>query len=146
LNVTTSNGWNVEYPLVGDMVGEAGCPGPAPVTLKLRAADHALCTNELLTACTRQKYVPFGRPLTVSCVWPLVELCNTVLEKVDEVLTCQLYPRMPLGSDAAAHEMVKGVGKFAPAAGDTNVGVDTAAAGLATASMRTRIDRKVTAG
>jgi hypothetical protein len=59
--------------------------------LKLRPADHALFTNAPLTACTRQKYVPFARPLTVSCVIPtFVEFCSAIVGKVEEVLTCQL--------------------------------------------------------
>ena len=59
--------------------------------LKLRAADQALFTNAPLTDCTRQKYVPFGRPLTVSCVIPtFVEFCRAIVGNVAEVLTCQL--------------------------------------------------------
>jgi hypothetical protein len=59
--------------------------------LKLRGADHGLWTNAPLTACTRQKYVPFGKPLTVACVTlGLVESCRTFVGKVEEVLTCQL--------------------------------------------------------
>jgi hypothetical protein len=69
------------------------------------------------------------------------------LEKVDEVLTSQLYARIPLGSVTADHEIVKGVGRFAPAAGDSNAGVGTAAAaGLTAASTRARINRTATAG
>ena len=68
LNVMTSYGWNVEYPFGGPSEGVPGAPGPTPVTLKLRAADHALCSNAPLTACTRQKYVPLARPLTVAAV------------------------------------------------------------------------------
>ena len=73
------------------MVGVPGWPVPAPVMLKLHAADQALCTNAPLTDCTRQKYVPLGSPLTVSCVMPtLVELCCAIVAKLEELLTCQL--------------------------------------------------------
>lgn len=76
--------------MVGPRVGLPSAPGPAPVMLKLRAPDHVPCTNAPLTACTRQKYVPLARPLTVSWVWPLVEFCRITVEKVEVGLTCQL--------------------------------------------------------
>ncbi len=85
-----SMGWKVEYPLVGPRVGEPGAPGPTPVTLKLLPADHAPCVSVPFTAWTRQKYVPLARPLTVSCVGPIVEFCRTTGVKLDEGLTCQL--------------------------------------------------------
>src|SRR5919205_4017648 len=104
----TSCGWNVEYASVGSSVGVPGEPGPAPVTVKLRAADHAPCSKAPFTACTRQKYVPFDSPLTVSCVWPLVEFCKLTVENAEDVLTCQLYATMPVGSLTADHEIVHG--------------------------------------
>src|SRR5690242_19778818 len=69
LKVITSNGWKVEYPFGGPRLGAP----PAPLIVKLRGCDHAPWTNWPLTACTRQKYVPSARPLTVSCVAPLVD-------------------------------------------------------------------------
>src|SRR5438270_14079654 len=131
----TSSGWNVEYPLVGLRLGAAGCAAPAPVTFRLRDTDHALFTNAPFTTCTRQKYVPFGRPLTVSWVTPaLVEFCNAIVEKLDEVLTCQLYPRIPLGSLTADHEIVNGESVPAPAAGESKLGAGGVAAKAGTAA------------
>jgi hypothetical protein len=46
--------------------------------------------NAPFTAWTRQKYVPLTSPLTVSCVWPLVEFCSMTDANVEEGLTCQL--------------------------------------------------------
>jgi hypothetical protein len=86
----TSIGWNAVAPCGGLSVDEPGAPGPVPVTVKLRALDHAPCTKLPLTACTRQKYVPAAKPLTVSWVWPLVESRAITGAKVDEGLTCQL--------------------------------------------------------
>src|SRR3954466_4160989 len=63
-----SSGWNVLYAWGGASTGGPGVPGPTPVTVKLRGADHAPCSNAPLTAWTRQKYVPFVRPLTTSLV------------------------------------------------------------------------------
>src|SRR5947209_19802718 len=114
----TSSGWNVEYPFVGLRLGAAGCAAPAPVTFRLRDTDHALFTNAPFTTCTRQKYVPVGRPLTVSWVTlPLVEFCSAMAENVDELLTCQLYPRIQLGSLTPNHEIVNGERVPEPAAG-----------------------------
>ena len=36
-----SSGWNVVYAWVGASAGVPGVPGPTPVTVKLRVADHA---------------------------------------------------------------------------------------------------------
>ena len=52
----------------GPSDGVPGADALTPVTVKLRAADHAPCSNAPLAACTRQKYVPFARPLMVSVV------------------------------------------------------------------------------
>jgi hypothetical protein len=72
-------------------VGAAGAPAPAPVTVKLRTVDHGPVTKLLLMACTRQKYVPVARPLTVSCVAGAVtEFWRAILANVDDELTCQL--------------------------------------------------------
>jgi len=71
--------------------GAAGTPAPAPVTWTLRIEDHGPCTRSLLTAWTRQKYVPAASPLTVSCVAGAVtEFCRAILTNVDDELTCQL--------------------------------------------------------
>ena len=86
MKVITSRGWKVEYPLGGPMLGAPGCPAPAPVMLKLRVTDHALLTNAPFTTWTRQKYVPLGSPLTLSCVTPtLVEFCSVMVEKLEDV-------------------------------------------------------------
>src|SRR5438874_13383228 len=110
----TSYGWNVEYAFGGPSEGVPGAPGPTPATLKLRACDHAPCSNAPFTACTRQKYVPFARPLTASCVPPLVEFCRITDEKFEDGLTCQLYATIPLGSVTDDHAIVKGSATVAP--------------------------------
>src|SRR5262245_3857682 len=69
----TSRGWKVEYACVGPRIGVGSVAGPAPVTTTLRAAENNPDSNAPFTACTRQKYVPGGRPLTVPCVAPFVE-------------------------------------------------------------------------
>jgi hypothetical protein len=58
----------------------------------------------------------------------LVEFCKATVEKVEEALTCQLYPAMPLGSLTADHEMVNGDVRFAAAAGEMSEGAGGAAA------------------
>ena len=60
-----------------------------------------------------------------------------MVENVDEVLSCQLYPMIPLGSETADHEMVKGESVLAPAAGEIKLGAGGVAAktGTATASI-----------
>src|SRR5690349_16119609 len=63
-----SSGWNVLYPCGAASTGVAGVAAPAPVTVKLRVADHAPWLSALSTAWTRQKKVPLGRPLTTSRV------------------------------------------------------------------------------
>jgi hypothetical protein len=50
-----SHGWKLVPPRGWFKVGRPGTPVVAPVTEKLRGADHALCTKSLLTAWTRQK-------------------------------------------------------------------------------------------
>src|SRR4051812_25353105 len=86
-----SHGWKVLPPRGWLSVGVAGTPAPAPVTVKLRTADHGPCTTSLLTACTRQKYVPGARPLTVALVTGAVtESCRVIFVNVDDALTCQL--------------------------------------------------------
>src|SRR5213593_2289120 len=72
--------------------------------------------------------MPFPRPLTVSCVWPLVEFRRITGEKVDDGLTCQLYATIPLGSLTADHEIVNGTTTFAPSAGARGVGAGGTAA------------------
>jgi hypothetical protein len=72
------------------MFGAASEPAVAPVMVKLLAADHALWTKLPFTDCTRQKYVPFPNPLTVSWVAPIVELFAAMLEKFEDALTSQL--------------------------------------------------------
>jgi hypothetical protein len=112
------------------------------VTLTLRAAENALFTKEPFTACTRQKYVPLGSPLTVSWITlPLVEFCRVIVEKLEEVLTCQLYPMMPLGSLTADHEMVNGESVLAPDAGEIKLGAGgvAARAGMAAARVTTKM-------
>jgi len=104
-----------------------GADALTPVTVKLLAADHAPCSNAPLTACTRQKYVPLARPLTVAVVWPLVEFWRITGEKLDEVLTCQLYATIPLGSLTVDHESANGSCTLAPAAGAEGVGAAGAA-------------------
>src|SRR5256885_8628491 len=111
-----------------------GAAAPAPVTVTLCPADQTPDSKAPLMACTRQKYVPFARPLTVSCVVvPLVEPCATIGVKLDEVLTCQVYEAIPLGSVTADHEIVNGITTLAPLAGAVGVGAGggAAAAGLA---------------
>src|SRR5947209_19159190 len=131
----TSSGWNVEYPFVGLRLGAAGCAAPAPVTFRLRDTDHALFTNAPFTTCTRQKYVPVGRPLTVSWVTlPLVEFCSAMAENVDELLTCQLYPTIPLESLTADQEIVSGESMPAPAARESKLGAGGVAAKAGTAA------------
>jgi len=112
-----------------------GAPGPAPLMVKLRAGDHAPCWNALLTAWARQKYVPFARPLTTSCVWPFVEFWRITVVKLDEALTCQLYPRIPLGSLTADQEIVNGTWTVAPSAGARSPGAGGAAAARPTNAM-----------
>lgn len=113
---------------MGPRVGAARAPALTPLTVKLLAADHALCTKFPLTDCTRQKYVPLPSPLTVSCVAPMVELFVVMMEKVDDVLTCQLYAMIPLGSVTADQEMVSGALKVAPEAGESRLGAGGVAA------------------
>ena len=72
-------------------VGVAGSPALAPVTLTRRAVDHGPWTESLLTACTRQKYVPTASPLTRSLVaGAMTESCREILANVELALTCQL--------------------------------------------------------
>jgi len=54
----------VEYAFVGDIVGAPGCPAPAPVCEAACRRPRTL-QERSVTACTRQKYVPFGRRLPV---------------------------------------------------------------------------------
>jgi hypothetical protein len=92
LNRMASHGWNCVVPPCGALsVGAASWPGPAPVTVKLRVADHGPVSTVPLTALTRQKYVPFARPLTVACVTlGKVESWAARSEKFDALLTSQL--------------------------------------------------------
>jgi hypothetical protein len=101
------------------------------LTVKLRVADQGPWTKLLLTAWTRQKYVPFARPLTVSCVAGAVtEFWRTMFAKLDVALTCQLYAVMPLGSEDCDHEMVNGSVTEAASAGESGVGAVGAATAL----------------
>jgi hypothetical protein len=70
----------------------------------------------------------------------LVEFWAAMVAKVEEELTCQLYPMIPLGSLTADQEIATGERELAPAAGETGVGADgePAAAKLAAASKKTR--------
>ena len=91
-----------------------------PVMVKLRVADHAL-TVAPLTACTRQKYVPFAMSLMVAWVTvPAVLPTAAVAAKLDVVLTFQLYAET--GPEGAAHEIENGVTTDAPLSGLTRVG------------------------
>jgi hypothetical protein len=64
-----------------------------------------------------------------------------MVAKDDEVLSCQLYPAMPLGSLTADHEMVNGEVVLAPEAGEINEGAGgVAAKAEAAKSIRTHID------
>src|SRR4051812_7153234 len=84
-----SHGWKLVPPLGRFSDGFAGNPALTPVTVKLRGADQAPWTNAPLTAWTRQKYVPFARPLTVSVlVGAVTEFCRAILANVDVALTC----------------------------------------------------------
>ena len=124
----------------------ATAPGARPVTVNVRGLDHAPCTNAPLTAWTRQKYVPFASPPTVSCVVPFVEFCTGTEEKLDEALTCQLYATIPLGSITADQEIVNGTVTFAPSAGASGVGAaGCAAARPAAVTTRTRANSSVAA-
>src|SRR5690349_20377035 len=96
------------------MTGTAGALAPVPVTEKDVGFDQFPCTNCPSTACTRQKYVPLLSPLTASCVAPLVEFWATIVPKLDDVLTCQLYATMPLESVTEDQEIVKGTCTLAP--------------------------------
>src|SRR5437763_6907131 len=119
-----------------------GAPGPAPVTVTLCPPDQTPDWEAPLMACTRQKYVPFARPLTVSCVVvPFVEPCATIGVKLDEVLTCQVYETIPLGSVTADQEIVNGITTLAPLAGAVGVGAGggAAAAGLAGMPVSTNV-------
>src|SRR5215813_599582 len=67
-----SRTWN-RAGLAGDV--NAGVPGagPSPATVKLRAADQGesrakTAPPTIAVALTRRKYVPLGKPLTLSCV------------------------------------------------------------------------------
>ena len=51
-------------------MGVPGVPGAWPVTVKLRGADHWLMLWLAAITWTCQKYVPLGRPLTLTCVVP----------------------------------------------------------------------------
>src|SRR5258707_13027591 len=131
------------------MVDAAAGSAVKAVVLALPLAADVVLAYAPLAECTRQKYVPLGRPLTVSCVMPsLVEFCNATVEKEDEVLTCQLYPRMPLGSVTADQEIVKGDSVLAPAAGARSAGVGgaAAAAGMTAAISRARMNSQLRDG
>jgi hypothetical protein len=67
----------------------------------------------------------------------MVELFAAMVENVDDVLTCQLYAIIPLGSVTADHEMVSGALTLAPEAGESRLG----AAGVA-AVARFGVHRK----
>src|SRR5262249_4501190 len=54
----SSPGGKLSPPRGWSSAGAAGTPAPAPVTWTLRIEDHGPCTRSLLTAWTRQKYVP----------------------------------------------------------------------------------------
>jgi hypothetical protein len=71
---------------------------------------------------------------------PLVEFCRVMVEKLEEVLTCQLYPIMPLGSVTDDHEIVNGETVLAPDAGEIKLGAGgvAAKAGTAAAMVRTK--------
>jgi hypothetical protein len=61
----------------------------------------------------------------------MVELFAVIVEKVDEVLTCQLYAMIPLGSVTADQEIVNGAVTLAPETGESRPG----AAGPAAVAM-----------
>lgn len=132
---------------MGPSVGAARAPELTPVTVKLLAADHALCTKLLLTDCTRQKYVPFPSPLTVSCVAPIVELFAVMVENVEDVLTSQLYAMIPLESVTADQEMASGALTLAPDAGESRLGAGGVAAfamcGMNRKKQKVRINPKI---
>jgi hypothetical protein len=77
---------------------------------------------------------------------PLVEFWSVMVEKEDEVLTCQLYPMIPLGSETADHEIVNGESVLAPAAGEIRLGAGGVAAnaGTAAANVTTKKHTNVT--
>lgn len=63
------------------------------------------------------------------------------MEKLDDVLTCQLYPRIPLGSVTDDHEMVNGESVLAPDAGASGAGAGGVAARAGTAAAKVIINR-----
>ena len=63
-----SQEWNWVALCGGLSTAVPGTPGPAPVMVKLRGDDHGPASRSRLTAWTRQKYVPGGRPLMMSVV------------------------------------------------------------------------------
>ena len=99
--------WKVSYawnrdPVAG-LVMFAVPPGagPRPVIVKLRTADHAdsmepVAPPTVCDALTLQKYVPFGRPLTRSCVgtgspWRISVKPDAITRvNPDVVPTCQV--------------------------------------------------------
>jgi hypothetical protein len=58
----------------------------------------------------------------------MVELFEVMIEKVDDVLTSQLYAMIPLGSVTADQEMVSGALRVAPEAGESRLGAGGVAA------------------
>jgi hypothetical protein len=64
-----------------------------------------------------------------------------MVEKLDDVLTCQLYPRMPLGSVTDDHEIANGESVLAPDAGASKAGAAGVAAKAGTAAAKVVISR-----
>jgi hypothetical protein len=96
-----SNGWNAEA-FAGD--AKLGVPGagPKPVTVKLRTCDQPdwidpAAPPTIWIPLTRQKYVPFGNPLTlsrvaagISSLHMFCDPCAMIVPKVELVPTCQV--------------------------------------------------------
>jgi len=77
----------------------------------------------------------------------MVELLAVMVENVEDVLTCQLYAMMPLGSVTADHEMVSGALTLAPEAGESRLGaggvVAFAICGMNRKKQKAKINPKV---
>lgn len=83
------------------MTGVRGA-APRPVTVKMRTADQGesmanVAPPTICVALTRQKYVPLGKPLTLSAVGvgmplprSLVNPARTICVKPDVVATCHV--------------------------------------------------------
>src|SRR4051812_17682989 len=97
-----SRTWNCAG-LAGDVKPGRPGAGPSPTMVKVRTADQAESSEKtapptICVALTRQKYVPFGRPLTTSSVRvgmlasadALVNPDAMTTPKLDVADTCQV--------------------------------------------------------